>query len=171
MPTKPTFADVKLDVNAGESPAVVVPDSDTPFRILLMGDFSGRAAENAPAPVRWKPIEIDRDNFDEVLAHTGAGFDIGPASLSFRELEDFHPDRIYENHTMFESFRALRQKLGHSATAPEAAAVIRGWSGTKSPAAAPRINGSPIFISLSSRNVSRRAARSFAVAVFSAQRG
>lgn len=34
---------VHLDVTARESPAREIPTADTPFQLLLVGDFSGRA--------------------------------------------------------------------------------------------------------------------------------
>jgi len=36
-------ASVNLDVDTGTQPLHAVPEPDTPFRILILGDFSGRA--------------------------------------------------------------------------------------------------------------------------------
>ena len=41
MTIKSSFGEVKLDVNAGADPSPAVLDPETPFRILLLGDFSG----------------------------------------------------------------------------------------------------------------------------------
>lgn len=69
-------------------------DPERPFRVLLAGDFSGRSwRENPPAP--FVPKRIDRDNFDDVLASMKVDLNLHGIQLSFRELEDFHPDRIY----------------------------------------------------------------------------
>jgi type VI secretion system ImpB/VipA family protein len=90
---------VKLDINAGTDRSPVKPASEAPFRILLLGDFSGRANRGAPAPPSRKPVMIDRDNFDQVMAHMGAELHLGRGqqgprmALRFQELEDFHPDR------------------------------------------------------------------------------
>ena len=43
MPDRYSRSSVELDVTAGEQPSRAVEDEDTPFRILLVGDFSGRA--------------------------------------------------------------------------------------------------------------------------------
>jgi len=86
------FAEVHLE--AEDAPEALEVDSDRPFRILLAGDFSGRAWRE----IAWEPaapIPIDRDNFEEVLAGMRITLDLDGVKLSFRELEDFHPDRIY----------------------------------------------------------------------------
>ncbi|MBV8810738.1 MAG: hypothetical protein JO033_18885, partial [Acidobacteriaceae bacterium] len=52
------FGGVKLDVDAGrqalaeEEPVRLGPDPDDPFRILILGDFSGRGSGTG------KPIEV-----------------------------------------------------------------------------------------------------------------
>ena len=58
------FGEIKLAVDGDSSQAR--PVSETPFRILLLGDFSGTGPKK-PLPSR-KPVQVDRDNFDEVLA-------------------------------------------------------------------------------------------------------
>jgi type VI secretion system protein ImpC len=68
--------------------------SQETFRILLAGDFTGRGWQPATNPVAG-PQFIDRDNFDSVLASMNVHVDLDSTRLSFRELEDFHPDRIY----------------------------------------------------------------------------
>ena len=132
MTIRSAFGSVHLDVNPSARSSASVAEPETPFRILLLGDFSGRAAQSAKPPVRWNPVEIDRDNFDEVLAHLAPGF----SGIHFRELDDFHPDRIYEDSKLFQALRELRRKLQEPATFAEAAAEIRGWSSEQTAAAA-----------------------------------
>ncbi len=109
-----TYADVHLE--AEESPQAVALDPDRPFRILLVGDFSGRAWRAAGAPV-LTPQAIDRDNFDEVLERSGVRLDLHGLSLTFRELEDFHPDRIFRAVPLFGDL----DRLAAQAAAPPAA--------------------------------------------------
>ena len=140
MPQPSPFASVKLDINAGTDRSPVKPASEAPFRILLLGDFSGRANRGAPAPPSRKPVMIDRDNFDQVMAHMGAELHLGRGqqgprmALRFQELEDFHPDRIYEKIELFQTLRETRRKLGHPSTFAEAAATVKGWAGMPAPA-------------------------------------
>lgn len=140
MPKLSSFASVKLDVNAGTDRSPAKPISEEPFRILLLGDFSGRANRGAPAPPNRKPVVIDRDNFDQVLASMGAELHLGEGphgpqmALRFQELEDFHPDRVYEKVELFQTLRETRRKLGNPSTFAEVAAAVKGWAGMPAPA-------------------------------------
>ena len=69
----------------------VVLAEDEPAHYLILGDFGGRATE---------PLAIDRDNFDAVMAK----LQVNLAGAPFRELEDFHPDRLYRNLNLFREF-------------------------------------------------------------------
>ena len=122
MPKRDYFASVTLDVAAStqRSPVAVAPGE--PFRILILSDFSGRANRKIHTPVAGRrPMLVDRDNLDQVLARMAAELR-RPVSLRFRELEDFHPDRIYEH---CESFRDLREATpsspSHRSNPPEPA--------------------------------------------------
>src|SRR5258708_37474432 len=79
----------------------VVVDDDPPSNYLVLGDFGGRAAA---------PMAIDRDNFDGVLSR----MDVHVAGTPFRELDDFHPDRLFQRLPLFRDFDAA-----HSAESPE----------------------------------------------------
>lgn len=120
MPRLP-YASVTFDVEAEAKPVVAEPRSDIPFRILLLGDFSGRANRGEPSPDRLRPYLIDRDNFDEVLGRVRPELELGEPGrgivLRFRELEDFHPDRIFERHPVFEQLREKRRSPGAIRTA------------------------------------------------------
>jgi type VI secretion system protein ImpC len=126
MTIKSDFGEVHLDVQPGAHPSATVLEPETPFRILLLGDFSGRNATD------WRPVEIDRDNFEEVLAGVGPGF----SGMRFQQLDDFHPDRIYRQSRLFQGLREVRRKLEAPATFAEASAGIRAWSQEQSPPAA-----------------------------------
>ena len=133
MTKKDSFSAVHLDVNPGAHPSAAVLEPDAPFRILLLGNFSGRSSQAAKSSTDWKPVEIDRDNFEEVLARLSPEF----AGVRFRELDDFHPDRIYQQSNLFQRLREVRRKLEEPATFAEAAAEIRAWTGERTPPAAP----------------------------------
>ena len=110
MPPKPSSS-IVLDVNAGNpaeqpEPLHVEAAPDDPFRILIIGAFSGR--QNRPALDLRRPRRIDRDNFDDVLAgmHVQATLSLGAAEivkLTFATLADFEPDSIFKRCELFRS--------------------------------------------------------------------
>ena len=85
---------IELDVQARRKPVVAAPD-DPRSNYLVLGDFGGRAEA---------PMAIDRDIFDGVLAR----MDVRVAGTQLRELDDFHPDRLFQRLPLFqEMFRDL----------------------------------------------------------------
>lgn len=116
---------------------------DTPFRVALLGDFAGRASRAAAPPTGRRLFEIDRDNFDAVLAQLGVELRLSlpvtdaSVTLRFRELEDFHPDRIYERLDIFRSLRETRRRLDDPSTFDAAAEEVRSWADPDA-AASPR---------------------------------
>ena len=122
------------------------PEPETPFRILILGDFSGRAnrgLSDSRALARRSPLLVDRDNLDEVISRLGVEIHLamgGPdrplVPIRFSELEDFHPDRIFEQLEVFQALRETRQKLADPRTFSSAAAEVRGWEATTAPAVA-----------------------------------
>ena len=105
-----SYADVNLGMEGGPEP--VERDPERPFRILLVGDFSGR--DRAEASPSLAPIAIDRDNFEEVLGDIGITLDLNGIELPLRELEDFHPDQIFPRVPLFKQLeRAAAASARH----------------------------------------------------------
>ncbi|MFN7933406.1 MAG: type VI secretion system contractile sheath large subunit [Bryobacteraceae bacterium] len=121
-----SYADVHLDVDPGTPQTERTrgpqrPDRDTPFRILVLGDFSGRASRGIVTKGQRKPITVDRDNFEDLFESLNVQLrlplDGGSAlDLEFRELDDFLPDRIFESHPVFRKLRQLREDLEDPST-------------------------------------------------------
>ncbi|MBZ5727290.1 MAG: type VI secretion system contractile sheath large subunit [Acidobacteriia bacterium] len=131
MPRANTLAS-SVEIDVGEEPRELArPEPETPFRILVAGNFSGGAGRNRMA------IEIDRDNFDRVLARLAPElhlpFGTAPLPVSFRELDDFHPDRLFARLAPFQALRALRERLSDRATFPAAAAELLPPAATPDP--------------------------------------
>jgi type VI secretion system protein ImpC len=123
---------VHLDVNAASETAAAVVDPDEPFRILVLGDFSGRANRGVHAPLAGRrPVPVDLDNFDEVMAGMGVSLRLPRVALSFGSLDDFHPDAIYESADVFRELADLRSRppAVAEAAAQAAAATQRAASG------------------------------------------
>jgi len=135
MSTRHSFGEIHLDVTAGREQSQAKPDAETPFRIALLGDFSGRAnrgwRETGAALASRRPIMIDRDNFDSVLAKMAPRLELGSGgeeglhiSLQFADLDDFHPDRLFERVQIFQKLREVRQRLKDPATFAKTAAEL-----------------------------------------------
>ena len=67
MPYAPFFGTIQ---SAGEP--IQAPKATSPFRIAVLGDFSGRAHRGTIEPLAdRKPIRVDRDNLDQVMERFG----------------------------------------------------------------------------------------------------
>ena len=118
----------RVNLRAGEEGAAARPTSETPFCIAVLGDFSGRANRGALDPKSVgdrRPYLVDRDNFDEVLSKLHPDLSLPteskvPLVFHFSELDDFHPDRLFENEA-FRRLRILREELGDPSTFKEVA--------------------------------------------------
>jgi len=143
MPRPSSFAQVEIETGE-QSERIEQPEPHSPFHIAILGDFSGRencGVLDAKLQGR-KPILIDRDNFDDVLSqfapelHLPLGGPDGPrVPVRFRELDDFHPDRIFERLKIFQALRETREQLHDPARYEAAAAQVRAWSGAIVPQA------------------------------------
>jgi type VI secretion system protein ImpC len=129
-----------------EEPQRAAPDPETPFRLLVLGDFSGRGSRGVSGPAALGfdrlPVRVDRDNFAEILEETEVALTLrlgghgGPeTTFRLRRLEDFHPDQILERTPAFGALRRTREELQDPATFAEAAATVRSWTGAAAAAA------------------------------------
>lgn len=133
----PTFTspehetEVKFGVDSN-----ALPD-DAPFKVLLLGDWSGRGNKangtNGDLASR-RPVAIDRDNFEEVMKKMRVELDLQTGKdfilrFRFTDLEDFHPDRIFQQVPIFSQLRDTRKRLLNPATFDVAAEEVRAWAG------------------------------------------
>jgi type VI secretion system protein ImpC len=116
-----------------ETSATPLPD-DAPFRLLLMGDFSGKRANLK------RPIFIDRDNFEDVMRKLNVGLDLDlqgngedVIQLQFEELDDFHPDKLFHQVPLFQDLRGTRKRLMNDNTFETAAREVRSWLPSDAP--------------------------------------
>jgi type VI secretion system protein ImpC len=129
-----------VNLRASEESAVAQPTSETPFCIAILGDFSGRENRGLIEPKtvgERRPYSVDRDNFDEVLLRLRPELHLPtergtPLVFRFSELDDFHPDRLFENEA-FQKLKALRERMQD----PSAFAEIADEVGLR-PRSAPR---------------------------------
>lgn len=114
-----------------ENAAVPLSD-EPPFHLLILGDWSGESDKIASQ--ERQAIEIDRDNFDDVLKKFNVGVHLdlygdeaASIYLQFGELDDFHPDNLFRNISLFSDLRDLRRRLSNSDTFNLAAQEVRSW--------------------------------------------
>jgi type VI secretion system protein ImpC len=141
MPIRSSAGNVKVKVNlvAEVEEDRPLAEAETPFRVVLLGDFSGRGnrgiVETGNALRNRRVYPIDRDNFSELLSQLKVelhipilGKDSPPVILHVTELDDFHPDRLFENLEVFDALRESR----HSLRDPATFAALAKRSGTSS---------------------------------------
>lgn len=100
-----------------------VVQKELPFVVGVMGDFSGDPTEPLKPLKDRKFVQIDRDNFNQVLArmtpgvkmkvdNTLAGDDSQMAvELKFKSIEDFEPGRIVDQVEPLRKLMETRNKL------------------------------------------------------------
>lgn len=109
-------------------------DDDNAFRVLVLGDFSGRGSRGVDreTPPSFTPVKVDIDTFDAVLAKLSpdlhlnlTGTDQADVRVGIRRLEDFEPDALFARMPLFRTLRDLRSRLLNPATFEAAAAELR----------------------------------------------
>lgn len=97
------------------------------FQLLMLGDWSADGPKHDLG--RRRPIEIDRDNFDDVMHGLGVRLDLelagGALNLEFNSLDDLHPDELFKRVPLFSELRDLRKRLRNSDTFNSAAREVR----------------------------------------------
>jgi type VI secretion system protein ImpB len=110
---------ITYDVEVGDA----IQLKEIPFVVGVLGDLSGNPDEPLPKLKDRKFVEIDRDNFNTVLAGmkprlaykvdnklTDDDSKIG-VELRFKSLDDFHPERVAEQITPVRKLVEARKKL------------------------------------------------------------
>ncbi len=96
---------------------------ELPFVVGILGDFSGDPTEPLRPLSERKFIQIDRDNFNEVMARMTPGLNIRvdnkladdgsqmAVALKFNSIEDFEPGRVAEQVPALKALLETRNKL------------------------------------------------------------
>jgi type VI secretion system protein ImpB len=98
-------------------------ERELPFVVGVMGDFAGDPTEPLKPIAERKFVQIDRDNFNDVMARIAPGLNIkvdntlaGDGSqmavnLKFKSLEDFEPSKVAEQVPALKALLETRAKL------------------------------------------------------------
>ena len=96
---------------------------ELPFVVGVLGDFSGDPSEPLKPLTERKFIQIDRDNFDQVLARMTPGLKIKvdntladdgsqlSVELAFKSMEDFEPAAVVERIEPLRKLMDVRSQL------------------------------------------------------------
>lgn len=110
---------ITYDVEIGDA----IEMKEIPFVVGVLGDLSGNPDEPLPKVKDRKFVEIDRDNFNQVLAgmkprltyrvdNTMTDDDSKMAvELRFKSMDDFHPERVAEQVTPVRKLVDARKRL------------------------------------------------------------
>lgn len=99
-------------------------DRELPFVVGVMGDFSGDPTSPLQPMADRKFVQIDRDNFNDVMARMTPGVKLKVddklseesgkqmnVDLRFRGIEDFEPARVAQQVPAMRTLMETRQKL------------------------------------------------------------
>jgi type VI secretion system protein ImpB len=98
-------------------------ERELPFVMGIMGEFSGDPTKPLPSLSERKFVQIDRDNFNDVMARIGPGLNLKvdntlagdgtqmAVDLKFNSIEDFEPGRIVEQVPALRQLMETRNKL------------------------------------------------------------
>ena len=133
MPGQIEFSFKSAEVQPGPA---VKRTTNTAMRFLMLGDFGGRSntgvSDNDKSANDWSIIQIDIDNFAAVMSRIAPklqlhlGNDTSPAiHIFFLQMEDFHPDTLFQKLEIFQGLSQIRDRLRNPATFAEAAEELR----------------------------------------------
>lgn len=96
---------------------------ELPFVVGVMGDFAGDPAKPLKPMAERKFVQIDRDNFNDVMAQIAPGLKLKvdntladdgsqfAVDLQFRSLDDFEPARVAQQVPAIQALLETRAKL------------------------------------------------------------
>jgi type VI secretion system protein ImpC len=109
------------------------PTPGQPLRILYLTDLGAGTRSRTDLSLESRPIKpLDIDSFEALLAseqpvarlHSGDTSE-SSVEISIRDIDDFHPDRIYRNLPVFQDLKDLRRRLRSPASFEDAAKDLR----------------------------------------------
>lgn len=117
---RPPRVQITYDVEIGDA----IQMKELPFVVGILADLSGKPAQALPRLKDRKFVEIDRDNFNDVLAAAaprlalrvdnrlgGKGDDKLNVELAFRNIDDFNPVSVVKQIEPLRKMFEARQRL------------------------------------------------------------
>lgn len=115
---RPPRVQITYDVEIGDA----VEKKELPMVVGLLADLSGQPAIALPKLKDRRFVEIDRDNFNEIMGKISPRLDLSVADamkgegsikveLNFKEFDDFHPESIVRQVPRLAKLLEARQQL------------------------------------------------------------
>lgn len=116
---RPPRVHITYDVEVGGA----IEMKELPFVFGVLGDYSGKTKDPLPKMRDRKFVEIDRDNFNQVMAGMKPRLAYSVENkladddtkmnveLNFNSLDDFHPDQVVQQVTPLKKMVDARKKL------------------------------------------------------------
>ncbi|MCE1171940.1 MAG: type VI secretion system contractile sheath small subunit, partial [Azovibrio sp.] len=116
---RPPRVQITYDVEIGDA----IETKELPFVLGVLGDYSGRPKNPLPKMKDRKFVEIDRDNFDEVLKAMEPRLTLRVDNqlkkddsqmgleLNFNKLEDFEPQNVVAQVEPLKKLLEVRTRL------------------------------------------------------------
>jgi type VI secretion system protein ImpB len=115
---RPPRVQITYDVEIGDA----IEKKELPLVVGLLADLSGQPMNPLPKLKERRFVEIDRDNFDEVMGKIGPRLDLSvpdtfkgdgnlKVELNFREYAHFHPEAIVNQVPRLRRLLEARQQL------------------------------------------------------------
>ncbi len=117
---RPPRVQIKYEVYVGDAMEM----KELPFVMGVLGDYSGKPSKPLPALRDRKFVDIDRDNFNKVLAAMAPrlAFQVDEtvsgepgktlnAELNFKSMDDFSPDAVVRQIPILAALLEQREKL------------------------------------------------------------
>ena len=115
---RPPRVQITYDVEIGDA----VEKKELPLVVGLLSDLSGQPAHPLPKLKERRFVEIDRDNFNEVMGNIAPRLDLSVSDtmkgegslkieLNFNNFDDFHPEAIVMQVPRLAKLLEARQEL------------------------------------------------------------
>ena len=115
---RPPRVQITYDVEIGDA----VEKRELPLVVGLLADLSGQPATPLPKLKERRFVEIDRDNFDEIMGKVAPRLDLSvpdtmkgegnlKVELKFNQFSDFHPESIVRQVPRLAKLLEARQQL------------------------------------------------------------
>jgi len=115
---RPPRVQITYDVEIGDA----VEKKELPLVVGILADLSGQPAQPLPKLKERRFVEVDRDNFNEVLGNIAPRLDLSvpdtlkgegnlKIELGFQNFDDFHPEAIVRQVPRLAKLLEARQQL------------------------------------------------------------